>query len=79
MFSTDFIFRQQENFDDNQKCQAGFRLLCNKILEPIVPTGATFTSKILPRIMSDTSQSRQKFPYFVTPLLLHTTILKELS
>ena len=32
MFSTDFIFRQQENFVDNQKCQAGFRPLCNKIL-----------------------------------------------
>ena len=31
MFSTDFIFRQQENLD-NQKCQAGFRPLCNKIL-----------------------------------------------
>ena len=35
MFSTDFIFRQQENFVDNQKCQAGFRLLCKKILKPI--------------------------------------------
>ena len=32
MFSTDFIFRQQENLVDNQKCQAGFRQLCNKIL-----------------------------------------------
>ena len=32
MFSTDFIFRQQENLIDNQKCQAGFRPLCNKIL-----------------------------------------------
>ena len=32
MFSTDFIFRQQENLVDNQKCWAGFRLLCNKIL-----------------------------------------------
>ena len=32
MFSTDFIFRQQENLDDNQKCQAGFRPLCNKIV-----------------------------------------------
>ena len=31
MFSTDFIFRQQENLVDNQKCQAGFRLLRNKI------------------------------------------------
>ena len=32
MFSTDFIFRQQENLVDNQKCQAGFRPQCNKIL-----------------------------------------------
>ena len=32
MFSTDFIFRQQENLVDNQKCQARFRPLCNKIL-----------------------------------------------
>ena len=31
MFLTDFIFRQQENLVDNQKCQAGFRPLCNKI------------------------------------------------
>ena len=32
MFSTDFIFKQQENLVDNQKCQAGFKPLCNKIL-----------------------------------------------
>ena len=32
MFSTDFIFRQQENNVDKQKCQAGFRPLYNKIL-----------------------------------------------
>ena len=32
MFSTDFIFRQDENLVDNQKCQAWFRPLCNKIL-----------------------------------------------
>ena len=32
MFSTDFIFRQQENLFDNKKYQAGFRPLCNKIL-----------------------------------------------
>ena len=32
MFSTDFIFRQQKNLVDNQKFQAGFRPLCNKIL-----------------------------------------------
>ena len=36
MFSTDFIFRQQENLVDNQKCWAGFRPLCNKILFNIV-------------------------------------------
>ena len=35
MFSTDFIFRQQENLVDNQKSQAGFRPLRNKILLPI--------------------------------------------
>ena len=39
MFSTDFIFRQQENLQQenlvvNQKCQAGFTL-CNKILFPM--------------------------------------------
>ena len=32
MSSTYFIFRQLENLVDNQKCQAGFRPLCNKIL-----------------------------------------------
>ena len=37
MFSTDFIFRQQENLVDNQKCWAGFRPLCNKILFSIWP------------------------------------------
>jgi hypothetical protein len=38
MFSTEFIFRQKENIVDNQKCQAGFRPLCNKI--PLIdPTG----------------------------------------
>ena len=36
MFSTDFIFRQQENLVDNQKCQAGFRPLCNKILMTVL-------------------------------------------
>ena len=37
MFSTDVIFRQQANLVDNQKCQAGFRQLCNKILFIKVP------------------------------------------
>ena len=32
MFSTDFIFRQQESLVDNQKYQARFRPLCKKIL-----------------------------------------------
>ena len=32
MFSTDYKFRQQENLVDNQKYQAEFRPLCNKIL-----------------------------------------------
>ena len=32
MFSTDFIFRQQGNIVENQKCQAGFRPLRNKKL-----------------------------------------------
>ena len=40
LFSTDCVFRQQENLNDNHKCQAGFRPLCNKILllqnKPIV-------------------------------------------
>ena len=36
MFSTDFIFRQQENLVDNQKCQAGLRPLCNKIPFPSI-------------------------------------------
>ena len=31
LFSTDFIFRQQENLADNQKCQAGIRPLRKKI------------------------------------------------
>ena len=35
MFSTDFIFRQQENLVDDQKCQAGFKPLCNKMLNMI--------------------------------------------
>ena len=32
MFSTYFIFRQKENLVEDQKSQAGFRPLCNKIL-----------------------------------------------
>ena len=45
MFSAGFIFRQQENLVDNQKCQAGFRQLCNKILFFSLPTfsGGGFT------------------------------------
>ena len=44
MFSTDFIFRQQENLVDNQKCQAGIRPLCNKIL--LQPMLITISKKI---------------------------------
>ena len=45
MFSTYFIFRQQENLVDNQKCQAGFRPLCNKIpiLHVLSATSAEIT------------------------------------
>ena len=44
MFSTYFIFRQLENLVDNQKCQAGFRPLCNKILfSPNKKESTTFT------------------------------------
>ena len=31
--SANFIFRQQENLVDNQKCQAGFRPLCKFVLQ----------------------------------------------
>ena len=51
MFSTDFIFRQQENLVDNQKnlvdnqkCQAGFRPLYNKILFLVI---TNFTHDII--------------------------------
>ena len=48
MFSTDFIFIQQENLVDNQKCQAGFRQLCNKILvlKILCPLLGNFTTHI---------------------------------
>ena len=45
MFSTDYIFRQQENLVDNQKCQAGFRPLCNKTLLPFRKRGQLIFSK----------------------------------
>ena len=32
MFSTDLFLGKQENLVENQKCQAGFRPLCNEIL-----------------------------------------------
>ena len=44
MFSTDFIFRQQENLVYNQKYQAGFRPLCNKILK--LKGGRQFTERL---------------------------------
>ena len=46
MFSTDFIFRQQETLVDNQKCQARFRPLCNKILLPALTTFAIFITQL---------------------------------
>ena len=33
MFKTNFLFRQQENLVDNQKCQAGLRPLWNQKLK----------------------------------------------
>ena len=48
MFSADFIFRQQEKLVDNQKCQAGFRPLCNKILFPLTVYFDTAASYRLP-------------------------------
>ena len=47
MFSTDFIFRQQENLVDNQKCQAGSRPLCNKILIIFGPFGVKIIQIII--------------------------------
>ena len=41
-YALKFIFRQQENLVDDQKCQAGFRPLCNKIL---LLTGMLIASK----------------------------------
>ena len=45
MFSTDFIIRQQEKIVDNQKCKAGFRPLCNKVLS--FEEGATFIQEAM--------------------------------
>ena len=56
MFSTDFIFRQQENFVDNQKCWAGFRPLCNKIL--------FFTLWLQKPIFSKNSMLESSLSYF---------------
>ena len=47
---TDFIFRQQENLVDNQKCQAGFRPLCNKIL--LILSRAAFSEGIMVIVIS---------------------------
>ena len=49
MFSTAFIFRQQENLVDNKKCQAGFKPLCNKIPIPILMIFDGFWSKLGPK------------------------------
>ena len=37
MFSTDFIFKQQENLVGNHKCHAGFRLI-NKMQQNTIST-----------------------------------------
>ena len=53
MFSTDFIFRQQENLVDNQKCWAGFRPLCNKILLKLHGFMKYIYIHILPSLIKD--------------------------
>ena len=66
MFSTDFIFRQQENLVDNQKCQAGFRPLCNKILLFFVekkPPATAKTSGHLPNLCSDKKKHVENWFY----------------
>ena len=41
MFSTDFIFRRQENLVDNQKCNAEFKPLCKKNTSKIKMTNSS--------------------------------------
>ena len=50
MFLTDFIFRQQENLVDNQKCQAGFRTLCNKKLLLLISNFSCIKSTVAHKI-----------------------------
>ena len=59
MFSTDFIFRQQENLVDNQKCQAGFRPLYNKILFPEFMFIAS-TNALEPSFFSEPEMPKRK-------------------
>ena len=53
MFSTDFIFRQQENLVDNQKSQVGYRPLRNKILFLTFQNSCLQTSEIFQLIESE--------------------------
>ena len=74
MFSTDFIFRQQENLVDNQKCCAGFRPLCNKILLLHFIKGALHSSSLEKRdsekIKLNTWHNTKHTMYFVGKILL---------
>ena len=64
MFSTDFIFRQQENLVDNQKSQAGYRPLRNKILIPESTVGYIHLHfEEIPHKMEDLVQFYQCIPY----------------
>ena len=66
MFSTEFIFKQQENLVDNQKCQAEFRPLCNKILF------------LVDKILSNKDKGI-KIPCLVPDYLVHVTQLKQID
>ena len=68
MFSTDFIFRQQENLVDNQKCQAGFRPLCNKIL--------LLHSALVSRIKISPPPSRVNHIHVSNICYLHLTVVR---
>ena len=64
MFSTDFIFRQQENLVDNQKCWAGFRPLCNKILFPMAAMSLAL-GKICLYIMRKMRLIHKGLPWYI--------------
>ena len=65
MFSTDFIFRQQENLVDNQKCQAGFRPLCNKILLSTTTIQALLSCLLLTAIEGSSSMPTASISCYV--------------